>query len=155
MRFKGKITDGIGKHVELVVPGREDLESAPADWPVKLQPGSLNILVDTSGYPEAFVSMPLGCSVANLDDDCLPPVFQIPRDKMHNNKLTPTPESPRRGTGQVWRATLTTDMVKIDCWVLRRIGSGFVDKLELVSHEHLRNTYNLQNDQHVTVILIS
>ena len=152
MRFKGKITKGIGRHSELIVPGRTAIES-PSDWPDRLQPGSLNVRVDPDGFPATFDAMLNRRSVKNLDDGCLPPVFLILQADFGNNMLRATPEMPRRGVGQLWRAVLQTDSHVIHCWVLRRIGSGLCDQLELVSHEHIRSTYGLTDGQVVAVTL--
>lgn len=153
MRFKGQITDGIGKHSELFVPGRNELATAPSDWPTKLQPGSLNVRVSQDGYPNGFAKYRHGLSVKNLDDGCLNPAFVIPQNQLGNNKLTPTPLVPRRGTAQVWRTVLYTDIQEIPCWVLRRIGSGLSCVLEIVAAVHLREVYNLQNGQCVELVL--
>jgi len=50
--FQGVVGSGVGRHVDLHVPGREALTHAHCDWPLTLQPGSLNIRID--GYPSQF-----------------------------------------------------------------------------------------------------
>jgi|GraSoiStandDraft_55_1057291.scaffolds.fasta_scaffold67281_4 hypothetical protein len=43
--FGGVVSSGIGHHAELYVPGRAELSTAPADWPERLHPGSLNVSI--------------------------------------------------------------------------------------------------------------
>ena len=56
---------------------------------------------------------------------------------------------------QVWRAQLEVlgKGLFVDCWVLRRLGSGAGfrvggDVLEIVSDKHLRTEYELEGDGH-------
>jgi hypothetical protein len=60
---------------------------------------------------------------------------------MANNKLAPILGQPRRGVAQVWRAAVRRfqDGLSVDCWMLRRIGSGVGQQLELVSGERIRD----------------
>jgi hypothetical protein len=139
--FKGTVINGRGGHAELGVPGRHELPSAPEDWPESFFAGSLNVLV--SHYPIEFTSRGLRHSVKVLDTARFDPAFTIPQSQMRNNKLTPTPAMPHRGTAQVWRAMLTANDQTTRCWVLRRIGSGLDCELELVSGEGLRASLGL------------
>lgn len=134
--FSGLIVNGIGGHSELIIPGRNDLEDAPAEWPERLFPGSLNVRVIC--YPPEFASRGLRSSTKVLDTAGFEPELVIPQAKMINNKLTPTVAFPTRGTAQVWRASIITEGRMIECWVLRRIGSGLADQIELVSEIKLR-----------------
>lgn len=134
--FDGVVINGRGGHAELGVPGRHELPSAPHDWPEQLFPGSLNLRV--LQYPSEFRGRGLPESVKVLDAIPFGPEFTIPHGAMRNNKLTPTPAMPRRGTAQVWRTQLTANGHTVMCWVLRRIGSGLGRELELVSAEGLR-----------------
>ncbi len=43
LKFEGVVAAGIGKHSELIVPGRVVLREPPHDWPEVLFPGSLNV----------------------------------------------------------------------------------------------------------------
>ena len=60
---------------------------------------------------------------------------------------------PKKGSAQVWRATLTVEDRDHNCWVLRRFGSGVGEQLELLSDDHLRTTCDLTNGQQVVVTL--
>ncbi len=152
--FVGTVVSGIGKHVELHIPGRSELLDTPPDWPFRLCPGSLNVRVSQNGYPSFFREHQLPNSVASLDARCFPGHFEIAQDQLGNNKLVPTKINPQKGTAQVWRAHLTTDDNEVSCWVLRRYGSGLTDQLEIVSDRHLRTEYHLKDGQKVTVRLL-
>ncbi len=136
LKFSGKIVNGIGRHVELYVPGRSALPNAPEDWPDELRPGSLNLRV--SEFPDEFRARGLEPSTKSLDVAEFAPVFVVPQDTLGNNKLMPTKEMPNRGTAQIWRTALEVESEKLPCWVLRRFGSGLRDQLEVVSNLHLR-----------------
>lgn len=129
--FTGKVVNGIGKHSELVVPGKSAFQNAPDDWPAKLCPGSLNARI--TGYPPEFATRRLALSTKTLDIAGFLPAFTIPQAQMGNNKLIPIPAMPVRGTAQLWRALLDANGQSAKCWVLRRFGSGLADQLELVS----------------------
>jgi hypothetical protein len=142
LAFEGSVVNGQGDHSKLVVPGRSLLSDAPEDWPETLRPGSLNVRI--SVYPPAWHERGLSASVKVLDTGVFPPEFLIPQGRMHNNRLTPTPSKPRRGIGQVWRATLNANGGCLDCWVLRRIDSGLRDVLELVAGCAIRPALGLE-----------
>jgi hypothetical protein len=151
--FHGVIAKGVGKYAELHVPGKNEIDQVPADWPLVLCKGSLNVRVNPSGYPAFFATRGLPNKVSSLDQNCFPSCFQIAHDRFGNNQLRPTTTDPRRGTAQVWRASLDANGHHIACWVLRRYGSALVDVLELLSDKHLRQKYGLADDQHAIVTL--
>jgi CTP-dependent riboflavin kinase len=145
--FKGCIVKGVGRYVELHVPGRNEIRQAPSDWPEVLCKGSLNVRIAPDGYPPLFKETGLQDSTKSLDVKCYPCVFEIAQHEFGNNKLTPGPAMPKRGSAQVWRAVLTANGHNIECWVLRRYGSGLADQLELLSDKHLRTEYGLEDGQ--------
>lgn len=151
IKFSGVITSGIGKHVELYIPGRSKLSNAPSDWPEKLHPGSLNIRVDVNGYPDFFKEQGLENTIQSLDADCFPSTFQIKQKEFGNNRLKPKISMPERGSAQVWRAKLEVKGLDIDCWVLRRYGSGLIDQIEVVAEKHLRKEFGLEDEDEVAV----
>ena len=159
LEFKGQITTGVGRYSNMVIPGREELPEAPADWPTKLCPGSFNVVIDE--YPKGFTP-PAGRSggVYKLDDGSYAPEFVIPGQLIVNNGLKYNGEP---ASAQVWRARLhvVSRSEDIDCWVLRRfgsnVGSGGIpgNVLEIVSEDHLRNLHDLHEDgEPVVVVLI-
>jgi len=153
--FHGMIQGGIRKYVELYVPGRDEIAQASEDWPRVLCKGSLNVGVRPDGYPPLFSARGLSNQVSSLDEDCFPCCFKIEQRQFRNNRLSPTEAEPKRGTAQVWRASLEADGQQIACWVLRRYGSTLTTVLELLSEHHLRNTYGFKNGQLATVTLQS
>ena len=155
MVFHGVIAKGVSRYVGLEVPGRDEISQPPADWPLVLCKGSLNVRVHSSGYPALFSTRGLPNKVSSLDQNCFPCCFEIAYDQFGNNQLAPTAADPRRGCAQVWRASLDVNDRRIACWVLRRYGSALVDVLELLSEEHLRETYGLADDQPAIVTLYS
>lgn len=155
--FHGTISAGIGQHSDMSIPGRELLPDAPPDWPDRLCPGSLNVVIND--YPEGFAA-PAGRSrgVYQLDDGAFRPAFIIAGDRIAANKLLHKGEP---AAAQVWRARLQVSgrSDPIACWVLRRLGSN-VGKgkpgnvLEIVSAHHLRASHKLDDGQAAALILI-
>ena len=153
IEFKGKVGSGVGKYVELHVPGRGELPQSPDDWPWVLCKGSLNIHVDPDGYPELFDEIGLPRTTRSLDQKPIACSFEIGQSEFGNNKLQPTETMPQRGAAQVWRAILIANEQKIACWVVRRYGSGLRDQLEVVSDLHLRTAYGLVDGQDAQLCL--
>jgi len=151
--FSGVIVDGVGRHVELRVPGRGEISQAPSDWPVTLQKGSLNVRIARDGYPDLFAALGLPKSVQSLDVRPFPAAFEIAQDEFGNNRLMPEPNLPRKGSAQVWRARLASQGHEHPCWVLRRYGSRVGEQLELLSELYMRSAFQLVNGQSVVVTL--
>jgi hypothetical protein len=143
--FAGDVVNGIGKHVELIVPGRNEISGAPADWPERLCPGSLNIFV--SVYPLEFAARRIAPNMKSLDIAGFIPEFTIAQAAMKNNKLMTLPNMPVRGSAQVWRATLEANGKTHSCWVLRRFGSALDKVIERVSDVKLRDKLSLPRER--------
>jgi hypothetical protein len=151
--FNGVIGDGVGRYVELHVPGRDEIPQAPVDWPTTLHKGSLNVRVSPDGYPALFAELGLPNSVRSLDKKPFPATFEIAQQEFSNNQLRAEPNMPHKGSAQVWRAILKASGHEYPCWVLRRYGSGVGEQLELLSDVHMRSTHQLVNGQVVVVTL--
>lgn len=151
--FRGVIANGVGKHVELHVPGRNEISQAPHDWPVTLHKGSLNVRISPGGYPPLFANLGLPEVIRSLDTKAFPGDFEIAQHEFGNNGLGPVPGMPNKGSAQVWRATLLVNGRNLPCWALRRYGSDVGEQLELVSHLHMRSAFHLANGQEVVVTL--
>jgi len=139
LEFIGKVQANKGKFSQdMIVPGRDDLLVPPADWPLQLAPGTLNI--EINGFPEGFED-----GLRKLDEGKFRAVLVIPQRKIIGNSLEPTPDQPTNGMAQVWRAELQVIATgqATTCWMLRRIGSSIESQIELVSEEHLRSGLNL------------
>jgi hypothetical protein len=152
LQFGGSVINGQGDHSKLFVPGRLVLPNAPEDWPATLQPGSLNVLI--AAYPPEWHQRRLTANVRVLDDGWFSPQFTIPHNQFRNNQLVPLPSKPRRGIGQVWRASLIANDNQLDCWVLRRIDSGLRDVLELVAGCAVRPRLGLERTQDWPAIVV-
>lgn len=142
--FEGLIKDGIGNFAKNVpLPGRSAIPGAPCGWPEELHPGTLNVAVDH--YPGEFRQHRLDEVVSSLDLGSFKPWFRIPKRLIGNH--------PRLGDAQVWNAELTRTETgeSVTCWLLRRIGSGLVNDLELVSDQGLRIALGLENADRVLV----
>lgn len=145
LKFEGAVVDGIGKHTELIVPGRGYVSQAPADWPETLKPGSLNVRI--AAYPTQWREHGLALSAKVFDTGIFVPEFRISQDQFGNNRIVPAPSKPLRGSGQVWRALLVTNGGQLECWVLRRIDSALSDVLEVVSEYAIRSRLGLERNK--------
>jgi hypothetical protein len=152
--FRGVVVDGVGKHHKMRIPGRNELLSGPSEWPERLWPGSLNVSIAADGYPPEFAARSLPPQLTALDRGVFRLAFEIPHDQILANTFAPTPENPRHGRAQVWRADLAKrdSPVALDCWVLRRFGSKMHDRLELVAGCALR-PLGFANGQPVSVTM--
>jgi hypothetical protein len=135
LEFIGAVRSNKGEFSrDMVVPGRDSLVVAPADWPLKLALGTLNIAVNDDGFPEGFEEIGKGDGLNKFDEGKFRPELAIPPWRIARNTLQPLPDQPMRGAAQVWRAELqviSTGRVA-KCWMLRRLGSGIVSQIELV-----------------------
>ncbi|MCX2695545.1 DUF120 domain-containing protein [Ochrobactrum chromiisoli] len=149
--FRGKISSGLGRHSELVIPGKKKLLNAPSDWPDRFASGSLNVQIVE--YPPILRSHRK--QLKALDRGLVPPSIVIPQHEIANNSLRRKLFKPRRGTGQAWRATLHAHSHSMNVWVFRRIGSHMHDCLELISEKRIRESLNIRDQDEVHVVLHS
>jgi len=112
--------------------------------------------VEISVYPSNLDALGGGDRIKKLDNGEFKPLLVIPRKKITNNSLRPTPQCPQRGDAQAWQANLTVLRTGLSekCWVLRRIGSGIARRLELISENHLRTSLELKDGDEVTVTML-
>lgn len=147
--FRGKISSGLGRHSELIIPGRKNLADAPGDWPDQFASGSLNVQI--MEYPTILRSRLK--RLRALDRGLVPPSMVIPQNAILNNSLRSKFFKPRRGTGQAWRATLHARSRSMNVWIFRRIGSHMQDCLELISDRRIRDSLNIRDEDEVSVVL--
>ena len=138
---------------EIVVPGREELIVAPADWPKQLAPGSLNI--EVNAFPEGFAEIGEGEGLKKLDEGNFRPVLVIPQRKIAGNTLEPDADHPTRGFALVWRAEIQVidSGEATTCWMLRIIGTESAAQLELVAEGGVLNRLGLSNGTAVKVTI--
>lgn len=153
--FLGKYSKGIGRYSELVFPSLGQLQVAPLDWPSQLHPGSFNVEISPTGYPEGFEELGDLPGIKRMDQGQFLPEFIIPHHQILKNKLSPSPDLPNRGDAQIWRATLGPNKpeVEIPIWMVRRIGSGLQVHIELVSAECLSELFGLVHGDEVRVTI--
>ena len=158
LRFIGKVIKGAGKFSEeIIVPGNADIPDLIRDWPDELQPGTLNVLIDSSGFPARYVSEFDSAETHHLDTRRFQPEAELPHSKIGNNTLSPKPgERPDKGNAQIWRACLTKieTGISAECWVLRRICSQMPKRLECVAGVKLRDVLSLREEDNDAVELV-
>ena len=147
--FRGRISSGLGRHSELIIPGKQNLADSPIDWPEEFEAGSLNVQIVE--FPEALKST--RTRLKALDRGVIPPTLVIPQDRIENNSLRRKFFKPRRGMGQAWRATLYAKSRSMPVWVFRRVGSHMHDCLELISDKRIRNHLDIRDEDEVSVVL--
>jgi hypothetical protein len=139
--------------VELILPKRHELSVPIRNWPENPAPGTLNVRVQQVAFPSKFLEVFGEASFLRLDSKRFSPEAELPWTDIKNNTLPPLPDAPDRGNAQVWRSTLRSVRTGRErhCWVLRRIGSGLWQELELVAGENLRTALDLDDDSPVKV----
>ncbi len=146
---QGIVEKGLGYHSRLHIPGSEEIDSAPYDWPIRFAAGSLNIFVPTLPH-----EVPRRQGFKALDKGKIPAAFTIPQNAIGNNSLHKKFLKPRRGTGQAWRAILSAHAGTQNVWVFRRIGSHMRQHLELISPFILREQLRLMDGDSVKLTLV-
>ena len=155
--FIGKAIEGSGRFSkDLIVPGNSEIPGLIRDWPDELEPGSLNVLIDKTGFPEEFESK-FGQRTEGFDERRFIPEAELHHSQIGNNTLAPKPgEREDKGNAQIWRANLTKieSGQSLQCWVLRRIGSIMPYRLECVAGVKLREILSLPEEAYDSVELI-
>lgn len=140
LEFFGTYQNGAHRFaVEIQIPGQCEWTNRIQGWPVIPHPGTMNVNIAADGFPKSFVARFGAKSVKHLDSRLFRSVAEIPAHAIGGNTLPPTIDRPDRGNGQVWRARITkvASQQSRDCWLFRRIGSGYSTVLEFVSSESL------------------
>lgn len=139
--FEGHIADGVHKFTEqLVVPGANALPVPIIGWPETLWRGTLNFQIAPGGVPDEYLARFSSGSVKHLDTRRFIALAELPARAIVGNTLLPTSAEPNTGIAQIWRASITAlhSGLQAQCWVLRRIGSGYENVLECVADRPLR-----------------
>ena len=164
LEFKAVVQDGEGAFSRMVFPGRDEINGAPADWPLAtgtkeghLQPGSMNCRV--TSFPDNFNKLAgKGDRIAALDSGQFTPVFEIPREAIKNNRVAPWGPAcnQRMGIAQAWRCVVTNEDTKeeFNAWHVRRIDGTyppFHGIIELMADRKLRDAHKLENGTPITI----
>ncbi|MCK2151213.1 hypothetical protein MYE70_19275 [Marinobacter alexandrii] len=153
--FSGKVCDGAGLFSkQIIIPSPvEDLKSVK-DWPSELVRGTFNLQVEKGGWPDVQGFDFKASGVQCLDrSQAFPPALYLDHTFVPNNTLHPGNKGKFGGDLQFWRAKLSIDGVAVPilCYVLRRVGSGYRDKIELVSDIHIRSEFQVENGSRVNL----
>lgn len=156
IKFFGKVCDGAGRFSKenIIKPFNKTCKSG---WPTDFEPGTFNIRVDDTNWPDAqgldFRTDGLWCMDRNTH---FKPAHYLPYTYIPNNTLNPNNKGQYGGDLQFWRAILkignSSEIIK--CYMLRRVRSGYKDKIELVSGLHIRKTFNIGNCCHAQLTVL-
>jgi len=80
LQFVGKVIKGCGKFSELIVPGKADLPVKIRDWPDKIEPGTLNVHIKDSDFPQKYIDEFHSTGTACLDTRRFQPEAELPFD---------------------------------------------------------------------------
>lgn len=158
LTFQCRVQPGEGRFSRMVFPGRNDMKGASADWPDKLQPGSLNCKIDA--FPENYVEIVgPGDRIAALDSGRFTPAMTIPADMITNNVLNrPGHPDPRFGMAQAWRVSVRQEDSgeTFDAWHVRRVDGTyppFHGTMELMADRKLRDAHALRDGTRLTITM--
>lgn len=153
LKVNGRVVDGSGLfRKQIGLPA--DLLSGHEEWMSEFVPGTLNIQFVMSELPSEFHGEGLRC--LDLSDAFPPSIYRAASD-IDNNTIQPTATNPRRGDLQLWIALLVNHQTNTEhrCFLMRRVGSGYRDKAEILGERNFRETWAFQNDHKVTVTIYS
>lgn len=159
INFEGKVCGGAGLFAkENKIPSPINELSGLGEWPDTFEPGTFNIQVAASKWPEIhgldFPSRGVSC----LDRSSIfPPALYLDHSNIPNNTLNPNNRGEFGGDLQFWRALIQLEGISenVYCYMLRRVKSGYRDKVELVSNIKIRSTYNLSDGHPVELTIFS
>ncbi len=154
LRFKGVYTEGHNVFSKIIqIPGHCNFTKPIEGWPAVMHLGTMNVKINPDGFPQELISHFGSNSVKHFDSRRFKPKAEIPAHAIGGNTLLPTEACPDKGNGQVWSATIIIEQNRMDCWVFRRIGSGYEDVLELVAEESISVALGLEYGDPVTVMM--
>lgn len=156
LEFSGRYAKGATLFSQKIqIPGQCEINKLIDGWPASVHPGTMNVKIDPEGFPPALISRFRTKSVKHLDSSLFRPITEIPAHAIGGNTLPPTDTWPERGNGQVWHARITNQKSQNirDCWLLRRIGSGYADVLEFVAGESLSTALGLSYGDPVRAVI--
>lgn len=157
LRFSGLVCDGAGRFAEEInIPSPVEGLKSVRGWPCEIVKGTFNIQVEGAGWPECEDLNFSGGGVQCLDrSPVFPPALYLDYSFVPNNTLNPDNKGEFGGDLQFWRAELgignSSEIIR--CYMLRRVKSGYRDKIELVSDVHFRSEHQIINGQRVNLVV--
>lgn len=157
LEFRGRICNGAGLFAqEIILPSPVEELKSIENWPSRLINGTLNVQIGLFGWPSAT-----GLNFRSGGVQCLdramhfPPALYLHHSYIPNNTIRPTKEDNSAGDLQFWRTELFIEGVReiVRCYMLRRVRSGYQNTIEIMSHIHFRNEYDVRNGQKVSLIV--
>jgi len=124
-------------------------------WIQRVEPGTLNlkISIPSTKGPSGEALGATGIKVLDLNPSFTPHIY-LDHSEIVGNTLSHrrTPGS-KIGDGQFWRAKITKvdSAFEAKAYMLRRVDSGFRDRVELIADCHLRTTNGLKNGDKVAL----
>ena len=158
LEFRGVYEEGYNVFSKTIqIPGHCDFTKRIEGWPAVMHRGTMNVKINPDGFPQELISHFGSKSVKHFDSRRFKPIEEIPAHAIGGNTLLPTEVCPDKGNGQVWNATITElksrKQNRMDCWVFRRIRSGYGDVLELVAGESISSALDLEYGDPVKVVM--
>lgn len=145
----GAVVGGCGRfRDEILLP--DDLLIGHDDWMPSFVQGTLNILLSLAELPEPLCSSGLRALDLNRS---FPPIIYRSGADIPDNTIKPTAEEPRSGDLQLWRAKLINHNTEAEysCFLIRRVGSGYRDKAEILGQYNFRSTCDFKDGDNVTL----
>ena len=156
LKFRGAYARGANLFARQIhIPGDSEFTKTIKGWPAVVHPGTMNVKISPDGFPQELISRFGSKSVKHFDSRLFKPIIELTANVIGGNTLLPTETEPSRGNGQIWGTTITEQKSqnKMDCWVFRRIGSGYTDVLECVAGESISTALRLKHEDLVTVVM--
>lgn len=137
---------------ETVLPKKiEELEIVIGQ-PSSFERGTFNIQIDESKWPtqEGLDFTNNNQGVRSMDRNSnFKSVAYLPYTEIPDNTIQPNEQNygPNGGDLQFWPAKLKIESVDevINCYMFRRVGSNYRNKIEVISDIHIRNKYGLNH----------
>ena len=158
IELKGIVSNGSDKFTKEILLPTNVPELANIDnWPDSLVQGTFNIKISTTEFPdlECFNLNELGVRRLDRSSNFLP-IAYLDHSIIPKNTITPNMKGEYAGDLQFWKAILNFPNKNIihNCYMLRRVKSGYAYDIEFVSNIHLKTEFDIVNDDNVFITLI-
>ncbi len=147
----GKVVDGSGLfRKQIVLP--VDLIDGHETWMNSFVQGTLNIQISIASLPATFQSN--GLRALDLNDTFKPAIYRC-GSAVPNNTIQPNTQNLRRGDLQLWKALLENQETQSEhqCFLLRRVESGYRDKAEILGQHHFKSKFGFSNGHRISITI--